>query len=216
MRALLAAGLMLMPLAAAAQSDLAGACATLAADARIVVAFEDRPVSYDHSLGVDALRRLASSATPAHHRVLGLTEAQPTTRLMVAPRVLADRNGRACAVAALDLAISFATLRVYLASELKDACRRRVVEEHELRHVAVWCDHLRAGARLLETRLRATLGEVAYFDSAQQARDEVRRRAEEAVSAYIARLSDGIAAGNREIDTASAYQYDEGRLRACP
>jgi hypothetical protein len=216
MRGLFAAGLLLVPLAASAQGDLASACAALAGEARINVAFEDRPASYDHSLGSDALRRLASGATPPHQRVLGLTVAQPTTRLTMAPRIVAERNGRACAVAALDLAISFATLRVYLASELTDACRRRVVDEHEQRHVAVWRDHLRAGARLLETRLRATLGEVAYFANAQQAREVLGRRVEDTVSTYLARIGEGIAAANREIDTASAYQYDQGRLRACP
>ena len=54
---------------------------------------------------------------------------------------------------------------------------------------------------------------LGYFGQPQDIFDADRDILERLVGG---RIGEGIAAANREIDTASAYQYDEGRLRACP
>lgn len=205
-----------LPTAVMGGSGFEVACEKLASEAAIHVVFEDRPVSRDDSRKLDALKRLSGAGTNPYHSVLGLTHAEPTAGLDVMPRILTDVDGQVCGVSSLSLKLGFSALRVYLASELRDACRRRIVEEHELEHVTVWRNHLRVAARMLEVLLRRKLGEIAYFRTPAEADETLRRRAERLIAPLLKKLNDGIVADQQQIDSAASYQYLEGRLRACP
>lgn len=208
--------LFFLSLAAKADTRFEVACEKLAAEAVIRVVFEDRPVARDDSQGLDVLKRLSGSGTNAYHNVLGLTHAEPTASLDLAPRVVSDSDGRACAVPSLTLKLGFSSMQIYLARELKDACRRRIVDEHEQEHVAVWRNHLRAGARMLEVLLRGKLGRPAYFRNPAEAEQGLPRRVNELIAPLLKDLKDGIGASQQQIDSAASYQYVEGQMRACP
>lgn len=192
------------------------ACQKLAAEAAIRVVFEDRPVSRDDSLGLEALKRLSTSGNNPYHNVLGLTHAEPVASLDVLPRILTDSDGRTCGVSALNLKLGFSAMQVYLASELRDSCRRRIVEEHEQEHVAVWRSHWRAGARMLEGLLRRKLGQPAYFQTPAEADEVLRRRAEALIVPLLKDIENGIEVNQRQIDSPASYQHAAGQLRACP
>ncbi len=216
MKPVVATLLLFFSLAAAADTRFSIACEKLAAEADIRVLFEDRPLTHDDSRSVEVLKRLAKSGTNPHHSVLGLTHAEPTASLEVTPRILTDIDGRVCGVPSLTLKLSFSTLQVYLASELKDACRRRIVDEHEQEHVAVWRNHFKAGARMLESLLRRELGQAAYFSNPAEAKETLQQRANELIVPLLKNLNDGIGVNQQEIDSAGSYRYVEGRMRGCP
>lgn len=202
--------------AAIAGSSFEIACEKLAGEAAIRVVFEDSQVSRDDSRNLETLKRLSRSDTSPYHNVLGLTHAEPVASLDVAPRILTDFDGRACGVPSLNLRLGFSAMQVYLASELKDSCRRRIVDEHEQEHVAVWRNHLRAGARMLEALLRRKLGQTANFRTSAEADEQLRRRVDELIVPLLKDLQDGIGANQRQIDSAASYQYVEGQMRSCP
>ena len=208
--------LLFLPVAAMADTRFEIACERLEAEAAIRVVFEDRTVSRDDSRNLDVLKRLSRSGANPYHHVLGLTHAEPSASLDLAPRILTDFDGRACGVASLNLKLGFSILQVYLASELKDSCRRRIVEEHEQEHVAVWRNHLRVAARMLEPLLHRKIGQTAYFRTATEADETLRRRVNELIVPLLKDLKDGIVADQQQIDSAASHRYVEGQMRSCP
>lgn len=201
---------------AIADTKFALACEKLATEATIRVVFEDQQVIRDDSRSIEVLKRLSQSDSNPYHSVLGLTHAEPSARIDVTPHLLTNGDGQVCGVASIQLKLSFSAIQVYLASDLKDSCRRRIVDEHEQEHVAAWRSHLKTGARLMESMLRNQLGRAAYFISSAEAKVVLRQRVDELIVPLLKKLNDGIGAANQQIDSASSYQYVEGRMRACP
>ena len=191
-------------------------CNTLASETRIQVLFEDRPAARDDSRSLDELRRLSQSAASPYHRVLGLTHAEPTSRLEVKVQILQGPDGKVCAAPSVTLRLGLSNLTVYLAREVQGSCRRAIVEAHEQEHVAVWRNHFRIGARLLTTQLQQALGQAAVFDDANQASALLTQRVENLVERQLKVLVDGIRSAHQQIDTPGSYQLEEGRMRACP
>ena len=215
---LVVAAILLGPcLAAAAAGDsLAARCERLAGAAQVSVAFEDRQVSRDDSRSLDELKRLSQSRASRYHHVLGLTHAEPTVAIDFTARFLTDGNGRVCAVPSLNIRLSFSAIQVYLARELADPCRRRVVLEHEQEHVETWRAHFRAGARMLMPLLQAQLAHPYYFNSRAEAEAGLQPLVEAEFSPLLQHLRDGIGSAQQEIDSAGSYALVEGRLRTCP
>lgn len=183
--------------------------------ARITVAFEDAVVVRDNNRSLEELRNLSHQISGPYHQVYGLTQAQAGTRYAVRAATLADAQGRVCAVPSLDVTISVTGLTVYLARELTNPCKRAIVDEHEMEHVAVWRNHLRAGARLLEPILRDRLREPLLFASAQELQAGVGARVDAVLNPLLRQLQDGIIQANREIDSPQSYQATARRLDAC-
>lgn len=214
--AVAAACLALQVAAAAATPGFAQSCQALVAQARITVAFEDTTVTRDDSRSLEQLKNLSRQASGPYHQVFGLTQAQAGARYAVRAAVLADTQGAVCAVPSLDVTISVTGLTVYLARELTNSCRRAIVDEHEMEHVAVWRSHLRAGARLLEPALRDRLREPLLFASAQDLQAGVRARVDALLDPLLRQLQDGIVQANRQLDSPQSYQATARRLDACP
>jgi hypothetical protein len=208
--------LLLTPAAASANPGFEDRCASLVAEAKVSVVFEDKPAARDDSRSLTELKGLSGSGPNAHHNVLGLTHALPSARLDVIPHMLADETGRTCVVPSLNLKLGLSEFQVYLARELKDPCRRRIVEEHENEHANVWRNHLRAGARLLESALRGGLAKPIYFRSREEVRSDLQHRIDELVNPLLQKLKDGVVVANRQIDSPASYQFEENRMRACP
>lgn len=182
---------------------------------RIAVQFEDRLPQRDGSRGVEDLKRLSGSRLGPYHSVLGVTHAEPYTRLDFKLDVAPAADGGVCAVPSLTLTLGFSRFEVLLAKELRDSCRQGVVADHEREHVNVWRDHFRAGARMITTVLQRDLGQPAHFASRAEAEARLRPRAEQAVAALLASLGKGISQAHQDIDAPSSYQAMENRLRAC-
>ena len=216
MTGLLAALLIGSSGAVAAEDGFGAACDKLAGEARIEAIFEDRPVTRDESRGLDELKRLAQSRSSRYHHVLGLTRAEPSVDVDFSARFLDAGDGRACAVPSLKIRLGFSVLRVYLAQELADPCRRRFVLEHEQEHVETWRAHFRAGARMLTPVLQARLARAYRFDSQAAAATGLRPLVEAQVGPLLQKLQDGVGAAQQQIDSAASYARVEARLRSCP
>ena len=202
--------------AAAATPGFAQSCQAMVAQSRISVAFEDAAVTRDDSRSLQELKNLSRQSSGPYHLVFGLTQAQAGARYAVRAAVLADAQGRVCAVPSLDVTISVAGLTVYLARELTNTCKRAIVDEHEMEHVAVWRKHLRAGSRLLEPILRERFREPLLFASAQELQSGFRARVDAVLNPLLRQLQDGIVQANRQIDSPQSYQATARRLDACP
>lgn len=198
-------------------SGFAQSCQAMVSQARIGVTFEDAVLARDNTRSLEELKNLSRQSSGPYHQVYGLTQAQAGARYAVRAAMLAHADGRVCVVPSLDVTISVTGLTVYLARELAgNGCRRAIVDEHEQEHVAVWRNHLRAGARLLEPVLRARLGEPFVFASAHELNDGLRGRVDAVLNPLLRQLQDGIVAANRQIDSPQSYQATVQRLRACP
>lgn len=214
-RIILLAGMAILP-ASAASPDFAQRCNALAAAARTQVVFTDRPVAYDNRLDTVALGRRAGAAASQHHSVLGLTHAAPASRVEVTARALVDTDGRVCAAPDIVLHLSFSHMTVSLARELSTDCQRRVVGAHEQQHVAIWRNHYRAGARLIETRLRQQPAPPLYFPSQQAMQHALSSRVNARIAPLLDQLHAGIGAAHASIDSPAAYRDVERQMRACP
>lgn len=207
---------MAIPPASAAAPDFAHRCNALAAAARTQVVFTDRPVAYDNRLDTVALGRRAGAAASRHHSVLGLTHAAPASRVEVTARALVDTDGRVCAAPDIVLHLSFSHMTVSLARELSTDCQRRVVGAHEQQHVAIWRNHYRAGARLIEARLRQQPAPPLYFPSQQAMQHALSARVNARIAPLLDQLHAGIGAAHASIDSPAAYREVERQMRACP
>jgi hypothetical protein len=211
--AALAAGPYATPAAAQAFER---SCQAMVAQARIHVRFEDVALARDNTRSVQELKNLSRQSHSAYHQVFGLTQAQAGTRYQLRASMLVHADGRVCAVPSLEVTISVTGLTVYLARELVGECRRAIVDEHELEHVAVWRNHLRAGARLLEPVLRERLQEPFVFASREQAQTGLRSRVDDLLGPLLRQLQDGIVEANRQIDSPQSYAATARRIDACP
>lgn len=189
-------------------------CAELARDAKISVAFQAGPVARDDSLDVQALNRLAGKRAHENHNVFGLTHASPYFRFRAAAQLRADGDGY-CAAPDLAIELGYSEMKVYLARELTDPCRREIIRQHEQEHVDTWTAHLRASARLLQTALEGEPAEARYYASRELAEAGIRAWAEERVAPWAARIAASVVEAQRAIDTPVSYAAVARRLRDC-
>lgn len=199
-----------------ATESFAERCDRLLADARIQIRFEDKPVNRTLSLSRTELEALSGQASGSHRHVLGLTHAEPSARLQVKVRMAGIEDGSVCAVPSIELVLGLKRLDVHLAKELRGECQRAIVEAHETEHVAVWRNHLRAGARLATPMLQERLVQMSFHASAADAETDLRQRSNEEINRLMARLIEGINAEHRQIDSPGSYQTVQNSLRACP
>lgn len=200
---------------AADRADFEERCARLSADAKISVLFEDKPITKDNNRSLAELKRLSGSKSSQYHSILGLTHAVPAAKLDLTPNLLTDANGRICIVPSLVLTLGFSEFVVYLAKELQDGCRRKIVEAHENEHVGVWRNHFRISARLLEPVLRKQLANPTYFGNPNEAMNETRRRVEVVIDTWLKNIYEGVVSANQQIDSPASYQFEANRMRSC-
>lgn len=215
--ALLLAGLLACTAAQrAAAQDFDERCRALAETATVAVVFEDAPITWDTRYRPEEIERMNGKAAHPNHLVLGMTVGRPTARMKVEHRSLALPGGRSCVAGSVLLTLGFSDLRVYLASNLTSPCRRRIVEEHELEHVRIWRQHLRVGARMLESVLQKQLAAPLYVDDREQVEAALRQHLSDIVTPLVQQITTVADAAQREIDTPESYRAAEARLRNCP
>jgi hypothetical protein len=156
-------------------------------------------VTVNDELPQRALTRLGEG-NPDTHRTLGLTRTQFRQQLAIELNGLSDGSGkRSCARPSVVLDLSMAPLTVYIASELRgNDCGYAAVQEHEMKHVAAFREHLAASARRLGDELPRVFGQrVINAADAQAGEAEVQRALQE----Y---LNDFKAASTRELELRQA------------
>lgn len=190
-------------------------CIDLAKAATATVLYEDAAIAWNTRYDEAQLRRLGAEPN-THHIVLGLTVARPTARMNVRHQSLTEATtGRVCIAGSVALTVGFSEMTVYLASSLTNPCRRRIVEEHELEHVRIWRNHLRAGAQLAKPLIERQLVSPLYAEDQTAAEALLRQRVNDIVAPLIDRIAGTAHAAHRELDTPLSYQAATNRLRAC-
>jgi hypothetical protein len=147
-------------------------CARLPA-ARVEVRQDAIDVVANDQLSFRELTRLGEG-NPATHRTLGLTRTEFRQDAQIEIAGLNDAAGaRACSRPQVRVELSMTPMTVYVASELHDiACARSVVYEHEMKHVAVYRQHMSDAASELQATLPELFGQriiVARDPAAGQA-----------------------------------------------
>ena len=183
------------------------------------VVFEDRPIQYDRGRTRDELRNMAGKWSSPYHQIMGLTQAVPQTRLEVAPRVTAsgaDGTGGVCVAPDVTVHLGFEVFTIFLARDIGSDCRSRIVEDHEAEHANTWRNYYRAGARLMETRLKSLFDTPLHYRSAVEMREKLLPELRQTVAELAASIHASAAEAQRQIDSPSSYQFEANRLRACP
>jgi hypothetical protein len=200
----------------AASDTFKADCEKLMGPGKVVVMYTDIVPIEDSSRPAKALQSISGKINDAYHNVYGLTHAEPELRYEFQARGRTGPNGRTCMIPDVSVKLRFATMRVYLATELQDNCRRNTVREHEREHVSAWRSHFRIGARMLEEPLRTAFSQPRYYASENQARADLRPWVEGILKPLQQRLMSGAVTAQRAIDSRAAYQRITQRLHACP
>jgi hypothetical protein len=191
-------------------------CEKLIGPGKVMVMYTDIVAAEDNSRTIKALQSLSGKVDDAYHSVYGLTYAEPEFRYEFQTRWRTSPDGRTCMVPDISIKLGFVAMRMYLARELQDSCRRNIVREHELEHVSAWRSHFRIGARMLEEPLHMAFSQPRYYASETQARADLKPWVESVLKPFQQRLMNGAIAAQRAIDSPGAYQRVTQRLRMCP
>lgn len=211
-----AASLLFLPLAALADDvGFVARCEKMAREAKVEVVFEDRPVTRDDTRSIEDLKRRSQPSNNPNHSILGLTHAVSTISYDINSRILSEPNGRVCVIPSLNVKLGFTSFEVYIAREVNTGCKRKIVDDHEQEHVAIWRNHFRAGARMLTTVLQREFNQPLYYTSQTDLKIAVRQRIDGLITPLFKNLQDGITAAHQQIDSPASYQYEDKRLRAC-
>ncbi len=186
------------------------------AKAAVVITFMDITTSENSSHTVKTLKSLSGKTSDPHHNVYGLTHAVPTFSYEIKPRWLIGPAGRTCLVPDVSIKMGFSAMRIYLARELQDNCRKNIVRDHELEHVSAWKSHFRIGAKLLEEPLQQAFSQPRYYASKTQAQVDLRPWMEGVLKPFQHRLMKGVISAQRAIDSPLSYHHVKKRLHACP
>lgn len=210
--------LLLLPerMALAGNDSFKVGCEKLMGPGKVTVVYADVTPAEDSSRTAKALQSVSGKTRDAYHNVYGLTHAEPEFRYEFRTRWRTSTDGQTCMVPDISIKLGFAAMRVYLARELNDSCRRNIVREHEQEHVSAWRSHFRIGARMLEEPLRAAFSQPRYYASQNQARADSRPWVEGILKPLHQHLMNGAVAAQRAIDSPAAYQRVAQRLHACP
>ncbi|SCY61481.1 hypothetical protein SAMN05216420_11045 [Nitrosospira sp. Nl5] len=200
----------------ASNDEFRTACIKLGETVAVVVTFMDIAASENSSHTLKSLKSLSGKTSDPHHNVYGLTQAEPTFSYEIKPRWGISPVGQTCMVPDVSVKMGFSAMRVYLARELQDSCRKNIVREHELEHVSAWKSHFRIGAKLLEDPLRRAFSQPRYYASRTQAQADLQPWAEGVLKPFQQRLMQGVASAHRAIDSPISYNHVKKRLRACP
>jgi len=197
-------------------ADIADSCAQLAQHASVKIIYTDLPMSEDHSHAAAALKALSGNTLGRQHNVYGLTYAKPKLDYEIRASFAESSRGKVCMAPDVTIKAGFTAMKIYLAQEIPDSCRKGIIREHELEHVATWKAHLRAGTRLMETPLRQAFAKSRVYESRSLAEQDLQPWVDEVVKPLKHQLFQHLINAQRAIDSPLSYGNVETRLRACP
>lgn len=191
-------------------------CSQIARYASVEIDYDDPEVVVDERHNIQELRSLSGKGVVENQNVYGLTHAEATLEYEVKGHVQVMPNGSVCMVPQVKIHAGFSELKVYVADDLHDACRRQVVHDHEYEHVNVWRSHMRAGSRLMQAPVLQELAKPRMYPDRWEAENALRPWVDSIIQAYQQRLFANLNAAQQAVDSPASYQYVERRLKACP
>lgn len=192
------------------------ACNKLAATAKVKVSFLDVPLLEDNAQSVATLKGISGKAADQNHSVFGLTHAEPAFGFDVNAQSLTAQDGRVCMAPTVKVKLTFTELKVYLAKEMHDACRKQIVRAHEMEHVAAWRSHFRIGAVLMAQPLQLAFSTPRYYANKKQAEEDLSKWVGQTLAPWQQKLLEGLAVAQRAIDSPASYASVQDHLRTCP
>jgi hypothetical protein len=189
---------------------------SLVETAAVSVKFLDILNSENSSHTVKSLKSLSGKTGDLHHNVYGLTHAEPAFSYEIKSKWWISPTGKTCMVPDVSVKIGFSSMRVYLARELQDSCRKNIVRDHELEHVSAWKSHFRIGAKLLEEPLRLAFSQPRYYASKARAQADLQPWVEGVLKPLHQQIMKSVASAQRAIDSPISYNHVKNRLRNCP
>jgi len=191
-------------------------CRKLGDTVEIVVIYRDIVATEDASHTVKSLKSLSGKTSDPHHHVYGLTHAAPVISYKFKPKWYVGPGGQTCALPDLSVEMGFSSMRIYLAKELQDSCRKGIVRDHEMEHVSAWKSHFRAGAKLLENPLRRAFSQPRHYATEAHAQADLKPWVEGEMKSLQKQLMNGVISAQRAIDSPISYSQVKNRLRNCP
>ena len=191
-------------------------CAQIARFASVEVDYDDPEVIVDERHNIQELKSLSGKGLVENQNVYGLTHAEAKLEYEVEGYMQAMSSGNICMVPQVKIHAGFSELKVYVADDLQDACRRQVVHDHEYEHVNVWRSHMRDGSRLMQAPVLQALAKPRMYADRWEAENALRPWVDNIVSAYQNRLFTNLNIAQQAVDSPASYQYVERRLKSCP
>jgi hypothetical protein len=191
-------------------------CAQIARFASVNVDYDDPEVIVDERHNIQELKSLSGKGLVENQNVYGLTHAEARLEYEVEGYMQAMSNGSVCMVPQVKIHAGFSELKVYVADDLQDACRRQVVHDHEYEHVNVWRSHMHEGSRLMQAPVLQALAKPRMYADRWEAESALRPWVDSIINAYQNRLFTNLNVAQQAIDSPTSYQYVERRLKSCP
>ena len=191
-------------------------CAQLTQPPLVRVIYTDVAITEDYTQTIASLKAISGHAMDQHHSVYGLTQATPKLDYEFKAVISSLPDGKVCMVPEVIIKAGFSSIRVYLAKELEDSCRKQIIREHELEHVSAWKAHIRAGTKLMELPLKNAFSQPRQYDSISQAEQDLRPWVQAVIKPLEHRLMESVATEQHAIDSSFSYGNVENRLRTCP
>jgi hypothetical protein len=200
----------------ATEGTFRASCEKALGAGKVAVMYADSAPTYNSSYTTKSLQSRSGKNQDAHHSIYGLTHAEPSFRLEIQSRLIVSPDGQACMVPDVSVKLGFSAMRVYLAKELQDDCKKNIVREHELEHVSTWRSHFRIGARMLEEPLRTAFSQPRHYTSEKLAQADLKPWVEDVLKPLQHSLVNSVMTAQRAIDSPASYERVKQRLRACP
>lgn len=161
-------------------------CAKSLPPTRIEVVAAPAGHDTDFTRSYAELTRMGVDADP-NERVIGLTRARiGHSATITVVGIEEPRSRRVCVRPEIRIELSLAPMTVFVGREFRgDDCRRAVIIEHELKHVAVYREMQEAMAREARDEITRAYGNTAMEFAS---RDEAQREIEAALSGYLGPL----------------------------
>lgn len=191
-------------------------CAQIARYASVDVDYDDPEVIVDERHNIQELKSLSGKGLVENQNVYGLTHAEAKLEYEVEGYMQTMPNGSVCMVPQVKIHAGFSELKVYVADDLQDACRRQVVHDHEYEHVNIWRSHMHDGSRLMQAPVLQALAKPRMYADRWEAENALRPWVDSIIKAYQNRLFTNLNIAQQAIDSPTSYQYVERRLKACP
>jgi len=161
-------------------------CAKSLPPTRIEVVAVPASHDTDFTRSYAELTRMGVDADP-NERVIGLTRARiGHSATITVVGIEEPRSRRVCVRPEIRIELSLTPMTVFVGREFRgDDCRRAVIIEHELKHVAVYREMQEAMAREARDEITRAYGNTAMEFAS---RDEAQREIEAALSGYLGPL----------------------------
>lgn len=118
---------------------------------------------------------------------VGLTSADLKSKVSFTSDGIKSRDGQVCLKPKVDVNLTFNPMIVYVAKEfINNPCKYNVIYDHEMKHVAVFENHLETAKQAIILELTRNFGNKLYiFETEEKANYDIK----EATDLYLSKLA---------------------------